>query len=235
MHSDTNPRVAPEAPVISSTLTFESHGRTVRLQAFVPEGGVRLPTVLALHGASGMDSGHRYVRTVAEAWAAQGFATLLVHYFDSTGTTYASETAIYRDFERWLATIGDAIECAARQPFADPARIALVGYSLGGYLAVARAAHDERVRAVVEIAGGIDATFAKSVQRLPPLLLIHGEEDRRVPFARALELKALAERCQTPHATRFYPGETHYLSPGAALDALEAGVEFLRQRLSSVA
>jgi hypothetical protein len=52
-----------------------------------------------------------------------------------------------------------------------------------------------------------------------------------VPFQRALELKALAERLQTPYETRFYPGETHYLSPTAALDALDAGVEFLRDRL----
>lgn len=201
------------------------------MRAFAPEGGVKLPTVLVLHGARGLDSGQGYVQRIAEAWAAEGFAVLVVHYFESTGTTYAGDSTIYREFARWVEAVGEALSCAAGLAMVDAERMALAGYSLGGYLSVARAAGDERVRAVVEIAGGIDPEFAKGVARLPPMLLVHGEEDRRVPFDRALALRALLERLETPHETRFYPGEGHLLSPAVALDALSAGVEFLRRQL----
>src|SRR6266550_4596046 len=50
------------------------------------------------------------------------------------------------------------------------------------------------------------------VKRLPPTLIIHGKEDQRVPFARAMELEALLKKLGTPLKTEFYPNERHILS-----------------------
>jgi dipeptidyl aminopeptidase/acylaminoacyl peptidase len=215
------------------TLTISTAGRPVRLEAFFPPGGERSPALLLLHGASGMNGGNRYIPHVAGALAAEGLATVLVRYFDSTETTYADDAEIRRHFDRWLQAIDDAVTAVAQLPEVDPERLALVGYSLGGYLAIAHASRDRRIRAVVEFAGGIDREFAKGVTHLPPTLIVHGENDRRVPFSRAAELEAVLERVGAPYDTRYFPGEGHLLSPAAALVSLTEAADFLNRHLSA--
>ena len=188
----------------TTDLTFTSGGVPVRMTAFAPAGAEARPAVLVVHGASGLNASNRYVRQVAEAWAAEGFVTLLVHYFDRTKTEYASETLIFQEFETWLTTISDAVSFAATLPGVDSARLGLVGYSLGGYFVVASAARDARIRAAVEIAGGIDGETELLAGKLPPLLLVHGEADRRVPFRRRSTCRRCWRRtagCSKPAST----------------------------------
>ena len=214
--------------VLSEKSAFESGGKRIGVEVFRPRDAAQSPAIMVLHGAGGMDYGNRYVRQLATAFAANGYATFLVHYFDRTDTTYANEAVIRTHFEKWLETIRDAVSFAMEQPHIDRARIASFGYSLGGYLAVAHASRDPRIRALVELAGGIDPDFAKSVKRMPPTLVLHGEQDLRVPVARAAELEKVLRKTQAPFATHVYPGEGHILSPLAAFDALSRGLEFLR-------
>jgi dipeptidyl aminopeptidase/acylaminoacyl peptidase len=213
--------------------TITSAGRPVRLEAFFPPGGERTPALLLLHGASGMNGGNRYIPHVAGALAAEGLTTVLVRYFDASDTSHADDAEIKRHSNRWLQAIDDAVTAVAQIPEMDPERIALVGYSLGGYLAVAHAAGDRRIRAVVEFAGGIEPEFAKTVAHLPPTFIVHGEADRRVPFKRAAELEAVLQRIGAPYETRYFPGEGHLLSPAAALVALTEAADFLHRHLNA--
>lgn len=218
---------------LARKLTISSAGRPVRLEVFLPPGAPRSPALLLLHGASGMNGGHRYIPHVAGALAAQGLATVLVRYFDASETTHASDAEMRQHFDRWLQVIDDAVTAVAQFPEVDPARLGLVGYSLGGYLAVAHASRDRRIRALVEFAGGIDPDFAKSVTHLPPTLIVHGESDRRVPFSRAAELEAVLARVGAPCETRYFPGEGHLLSPAATLVSLTVAADFFSRRLSA--
>lgn len=218
----------------SRQLTISSAGRPVRLEAFSPPGAERSPALLLIHGASGLNGGNRYVPQVAGALAAEGFTAVLVRYFDATETTQADDAEMRAHFDRWLQVLDDAVTAVAELPEVDPERIATVGYSLGGYLAVAHASRDRRIRAVVEFAGGIDREFAKSVTQLPPTFIVHGESDRRVPFTRAAELEAVLARLGAPYETRYFPGEGHLLSPPAALESLMATADFLRRQLGVV-
>jgi dipeptidyl aminopeptidase/acylaminoacyl peptidase len=144
---------------------------------------------------------------------------------------YASDPIIHANFDKWVETIQDAASFIADHRSIDGDRIGTVGYSLGGYLAVAHAAGDSRIRAVVEVAGGIDPELARTVKRLPPTLIIHGKEDQRVPFARAIELEALLKKLRTPVKTEFFPNERHILSPAAAIAALGSALEFFDQHM----
>ena len=218
---------------IDRKVTIESAGRAVRLEAFFPPGGERSPALLLLHGASGMNGGNRYIPHVAGALAAEGLATVLVRYFDASDTAHADDADMRRYFDRWLQAIDDAVTAVAQWPEVDAERLALVGYSLGGYLAVAHASRDRRIRAVVEFAGGIDPEFAKSVTHLPPTLIVHGESDRRVPFTRAAELAVVLAGVGAPYETQYFPGEGHLLSPAAALVSLTAAADFLNRHLSA--
>lgn len=211
-------------------LSFVSGGKEIGVMAY-RTADLQAPSILVLHGAGGVDAGNRYVAQLAHGVAANGFNTFIVEYFDRTGTTYASEPEIRLQFEPWLETIRDAVSFISQLPGIDAQRIGTFGYSLGGYLVVGHASRDSRVKAAVELAGGIDPEFAKGVTRLPPLLIIHGEEDQRVPFARARELQAFVAQLGTELQTVFYPGERHIFSPAAAFAAIANALNFFRAHL----
>jgi len=212
-------------PITNEDLSFTSGGRRIAVQAWrndLPSS----PAILVLHGAGGLDVGHRYIAQLARTVAPSGFHTFLVEYFDRTGTERASDAIIKTHAPAWLETIRDAVDFIAALPGVEADNIGAFGYSLGGYLAVALAAQDERIRAVVELAGGIDAETAAAATRLPPLLIVHGREDQRVSFNNAVELQALCEKLRSPVQTLFLPGERHLLSPGATLVAVRQALRF---------
>jgi dipeptidyl aminopeptidase/acylaminoacyl peptidase len=216
--------------IATEELSFTSGGKRIGVQVWRGERAPA-PAILVLHGAGGVDAGNRYVSHLARLVAAHGFQTFLVEYFDRTATAYATDATIKTHAPAWLETIHDTVDFIAAQPGVDAECIGTFGYSLGGYLAVAHAAQDERIRAVVELAGGIDAETAGAARRLPPLLIVHGREDQRVSFTNAVELQSLCEKLRTPVQTLFLPGERHLLSPGAALVAIQQALRFFDTHL----
>lgn len=211
---------------------FVSGGKKIGVEFFRPEGAAgRLPAVVMLHGARGIDVGDASIRRLATLLAASGFSTFLVHYFDRTGTGYADDALIRQNFETWLATIRDAVDFVAKQPGVDPEKIGCFGFSLGGYFALALAAGDSRIGAVVELSGGVDASYAGKFQRLPPVLILHGSADRRVPVSNAREIERLAQKFHAPHEVKIYEGEGHYLSQMSILDAVSRGLAFFQKYL----
>ena len=63
--------------------------------------------------------------------------------------------SVSRSFTEWQEAVTDAVGAAARLPGVDPARIALVGFSLGAFLALGAAANNSQVRCVIEFCGGL--------------------------------------------------------------------------------
>jgi predicted esterase len=57
-------------------------------------------------------------------------------------------------------------------------RVAIAGFSLGGYLALSAAPTcDPPINAVVEMFGGLPEEHRKKLGKMPPTLIVHGEED----------------------------------------------------------
>ena len=168
----------------------------------------------------------------ARMLAGQGYVVLLLHYFDRTGTTDQPSAAEMRDlFPDWMATIGDAISYANELPQVEKDQIALVGFSLGAYLALAMGATDSRVKAVIDFCGGMPEELLAENPKLPPTLVIHGEDDRSVPVAEARKIEGLARRTNSVCETKIYPGEGHHLSMMTMMDAGQRVPEFLRRHL----
>jgi len=220
--------------ITNEDLSFISGGRRISVQAWRNDLPCS-PAILVLHGAGGLDSGHRYISQLARTVAPYGFHTFLVEYFDRTGTEYANDATIKTHAPAWLETIHDAVDFIAAQPGVDADSIGAFGYSLGGYLAVALAAQDERIRAVVELSGGIDAETAAAARRLPPMLIVHGREDQRVSFTNAVELQRIGQKLHAPVQTLFLPGERHVLSSGAVLVAVRQALRFYDAHLKPAA
>ena len=140
-------------PIAQSQVVFQSGGKPIRLDAYLPETlDAPVPAVIALHGAGGNVSG---MESYASVLAAEGFVVYLLHYFDRTGTEPADLQSMKQNFPLWMKTLWDAISFVETQPQVDRERIALLGFSLGAYLSLANSAIDPRVKAVVEFFGGM--------------------------------------------------------------------------------
>jgi len=122
----------------------------------------------------------------------------------------------------------------------DGQRLAIVGYSLGAYLALVAASDDPRCRAVVLASGGDlpeqtpFATLVRAaadplrfVRRLAgrPLLMVNGRFDRTI---KASQAERLFEAAGDPKEIHWYQGGHWPPQP-----AIDFGAQWLAERLSS--
>ena len=134
--------------VSHTTEFFESEGHRITVQVFAPHDVGPHPAVIALHGSGGIGEG--WAKEPASLLASRGFVVFVLHYFERTSTNWADDRTIRASFEKWMTTICDAITWAETHAGVDAEGIALLGFSLGAYLALSVAAIDTRVKAVVE-------------------------------------------------------------------------------------
>jgi carboxymethylenebutenolidase len=215
--------------VSESQLTFESGGKPIRVEAYMPAATGPHPAVVALYGSGGGVSG---MGSPATMLAAQGFAVFVPHYFDRTGTTQVTDKpTIMRNFPAWGKTLWDAISFIEKHPQVDAQRIGLLGFSLGAYLALSVAVVDSRVKTVVEFFGGLPKEVRFFMQRLCPVLILHGEGDAIVPVQEAYDLQNLWEKKGMAYEIKVYPGVGHGFDAETWKDAGLRSLQFLQRYL----
>ena len=203
----------------------------ISAELFEKGGRPKGPAILVLHGAGGTLLDGPEMRRVARRLAADGNAVYFLRYFESTGTLVALDGTMQRHFRTWLETVRESID-AIQRTRADATPVGLYGYSLGGFLALAAASDNARVGAVVEHAGGVWNSKMDRIQEMPPVLMVHGEQDGRVPFAQyAKPLLPVLRRRAVLVTTRFFPGEGHVFKPVAMAKVREEAATFFRRHL----
>ena len=218
--------------VKKSARSFESGGKTIRVDSFVPANEQAHPAVIALHGSTGM--AESISDKPASMLAAQGYAVLLLHFFDRSGTVAQPSPQEMHDlFPEWMAAIGDAIGYVGTLNHVVNTQTALVGFSLGAYLALAVGATDARVKAVVDFCGGLPEELHATSPKLPPTLILHGDQDKSVPIAEAYKIKELADKTGSVCEMHVYRGEGHFLSTFSMLDAAQRVQRFLGEHLTT--
>ena len=218
--------------ITPSQISFESGGKTILLDCFLPPiNGRRFPAVIGLHGSGG---GHASMSDPAGLLAEQGFAVYVLHYFDGTGTTQIDGLqTIFLHFPAWMKTLWDAVSFVARQPQVDSERIGLLGFSLGAYLALSASAIDSRIQAVVEFFGGMPKEMKLFTRRLCPVLILHGAQDKTVPVQEAYHLQQILEKKQIPYEMKIYPEAGHGFSGEIWRDAGLRTLAFLEKHLAA--
>jgi dienelactone hydrolase len=226
----THQKIRSMPTITPSQLKFQSGGKSIRLDAYLPAAEVAsFPAVIALHGAGGGVAG---MDNAASLLADQGFAVYVLHYFDRTDTTFADKQIIFRNFPVWMKTLWDAISFVEKQAAVDRERIALLGFSLGAYLCLANACIDGRVRALVEFFGGLPREMKLFMRRLCPVLILHGEADPTVPVEEAYNLRELLEKKNIPYEIKIYPGAGHGFENEVWRDAGLRTLQFLQKYLA---
>jgi dienelactone hydrolase len=215
-----------------TTQYFESGSRKIRADCYAPVGRQSDRAVIVLYGAGGMVFDGPSMKRVARALAANGDTAYLLHYYNRTGTIVALDSTMQRHFGEWLETLRDGIRWVHGRGGKRARPIGIYGYSLGGFLAIAAASDNPLVGAVTEQAGGIWNSVEKRVGKMPPVLMVHGLEDKRVPvekYAKALQ-RVLRERGGQVER-EFVPGEGHVFSEAAMATVRPKMANFFARKL----
>jgi dienelactone hydrolase len=226
---------AADASVPSTSpekLFFESGGRKIRADRHESTGKRSGRTVIVLYGAGGMVFDGPSMRRMARALNDAGDTVYLLHYYNRTGTIVARDSAMERHFKNWAETVRDGIVWVHGREGKGARPIGLYGYSLGGFLAIVAASDNPRVGAVVEQAGGMFSSAEKRLGKMPPVLMVHGLTDRRVPaekYAKPL-LRVLRERGGQLE-TEFVAGEGHVFSEAAMKEVRAKVAKFFAREL----
>jgi len=212
--------------------TFTSGGKPIRLDHYPPNHHGSSPAVILIHGSGGPMHG---VDPFAGQAAHFGVHVFALHYFERTGHSWVASSQIEQHFLVWLETLKDAVSFVASQPGVDAERIGLLGFSLGAYLALALATRDSRIAAVAELFGGLPEQFTAGAGNLPPVLILHGEQDTTVPVEQAHELERILQRHKIPYRIKIYPDQGHVFRGLAQLDAMGLVAQFFRTYLLKAA
>jgi dienelactone hydrolase len=211
---------------------FQSGGRKVGIVVYEPSKPGKYPAIVVLHGSNGPVSD--FFGDYAQQLADQGYVLALIHYFDSTGThPYPSYAQMEKSFPTWVHAVRDGLTYLGKNPKVESSDIGLLGVSLGGFLSTSVSSVDQRIRAVVNVSGGIPEEIAKSAKRLAPTLILHGDADHTVPVQQAYELESVLKRTNTPYEIEIYPGQGHMFRGDAQFDALTRTLGFLDEHLRS--
>ena len=130
-------------PARLEELEFESAGARLNGIFYLPAGDGPHPVVILLHG----NPGNERNLDVAQALRRAGYAALYFNYRGSWGSggTFSRTHAI-EDVNAALRFVRSRL--ATERYRVDSARVALVGHSMGGWLALLAAARDPRVACV---------------------------------------------------------------------------------------
>jgi dipeptidyl-peptidase-4 len=252
-----------EQPVVTPRPRFVSLGdRELRAALLLPNGADPdhpLPVLLDPYGGP---HAQRVTRSAAAfvtpQWLAdQGFAVLVVDGRGMAGRGPAWDREVYRDFSVTLDDQVDAVRAAGKRfPFLDLSRVAIRGWSFGGFLAAMAILRRPDVFHAA-IAGApvtdqrlYDTHYTERYLGLPeqdpeayrrssvledapalerPLLLIHGLADDNVVVAHSLRLSAALFEAGRPHELVLLPKLTHMSVKAENLLRIQA--DFLRRTL----
>jgi acetyl esterase len=194
----------------------------LKLDAHVPEGEGPFPIVILVHGGGNKGDRQSYVGPLFAPLSAASFTWFTIDYRPAKHG-FAASVADVTDAVRW-------VKANAARYKGDPKRIALLGESAGGILALLAAGRGAGVQSVVALYTPADLSYIVRggnvppivrhywgigddenltrwqrewspityAARMPPVLLIHGTADTKVPFDNSVRLERALKEAGVP-------------------------------------
>lgn len=215
--------------------SYQSLDAPVRAYLCRPNSdAANLPAVVVLHGSDGATAA---LRPFTQGLAALGYVALYINYFSQTPPPgpqgfFRAPLATNRAFPTWLQNVADGTSFLQAQEGVDPARVGIIGFSLGTSVAALSAILDHRYRAFVEFYGVLPAAFVSRAGELPPTLILHGDADQIVDVAEAYVFRDALAAAGVPNEIQIYPGADHAFGGAAFVDATVRIRRFLGQYLA---
>jgi carboxymethylenebutenolidase len=219
---------------MSSDISIFVTDGPVKLTLFRAPGDAPRPAALMLHGAQTFGPRLADYRRYASAIAIEGIDTYLVHYYSQLDyvTVRTGQNLMMTRLEAWTKMISEIAGTIAKNKDAT-GKVGLIGFSNGGVLAVSACATDPRFDAAVIYYGGIPSKL-KDIRHLPPLLILHGKNDRVIPVVAGKNLATLAARLDGTGEFVTYEDADHGFAIDRtvpAIDAMARTIKFLKREL----
>jgi carboxymethylenebutenolidase len=125
----------------------------------------------------------------------------------AAGSSSRREIRYAQFIDGWVSQVRAIAEDALKQDLSS-GKVGLLGFSLGGFVAVA-AASQPLFSALVVCYGGLPDFYHHNLSSLPPLLAIHGDADQAVPVALGTALVAKANSLGGPADLALFKDEGH--------------------------
>lgn len=187
--------------------------------------------VVLLHGAQGLPVDAPRFDPHAVQLASRGYMVLVPSYFDAR--PWPRQGPAGREFTDWTKAGAASVRHVAAQAGIDPARVALWGYSYGGYLAT-----DGSVREDAPAAVAIGVSTGQAIwnqndrgRREIPVLMIHGRVDPTVSANSMQDLAANLRRRGAQVQTETIDAQTHVYDGPVWCDVFEYTRLFLDTHL----
>ncbi len=198
------------------TVACQTAGARVAIEEYASRTSTpEAAALILLYGSGGARSPALPYTEEARRFAGLGLRVFLPHYLDVTRGS-ASEPALH--YQVWARAVCDVIQCIELQTGIPPGRMVMVGYSLGGSVALAAAAQEPRVAGIVVWSGSLPDSY-RDVRTLPPLLILHGGQDSTISAWNARRLAALCTERQFRCELNIYPDEGHAFSTAGIAQA----------------
>jgi carboxymethylenebutenolidase len=201
---------------ISEKLDVPAAEGPVALTRYAANQAGKRPAVIVLHGSRGFELRPLAYQRYADALTEAGIDVYLARYYGPAdaetlgklGTSEKREAYEDEHYGVWADRVSSAVTAILARPECS-GRLGLLGFSLGGFVAAATAARDERVAALAVLYGGMPQKIAPHVKRMPPLIELHGDADRNVALANGVALVKLAKSVGAEADQIIYPGKQH--------------------------
>ena len=227
------PQAVPAASIDARPLTLAAQDGPLKADLYAAPGGQRRAAVVILHGASGIEPfAAAYVR-YAQTLAAHGFDAYLVSYLSphASGAPAGNADAMQIRLAIWRSRIRTLISFARHSPRAS-GKVGTLGFSLGGSVALSTSAVDRRISADVLFYAPYPS--GDVIHHLPPLLVIHGEADKTVPYAQGQEIVRFAHSLGGKATILGFRGKDHgfdFTGGAAAGAAMQQMLAFFKREL----
>lgn len=218
---------------------FPSNAHTTLGYLALPDDKGKHPAVVLIQEWWGLVP---HIKDVAERFAREGFVALapdLYHGEKTTEPDEARKLAMALDKQRAVAEIAAGTHYLQKMANVEPKKIGVVGWCMGGGLALSTAVHDGDIGAAVAFYGRpLDAQDTANLH--VPILGLYGERDHGISTQAVHEFEKELEQARVPHDIHIYPGAGHAFfndarsdsfKPDAARDAWTRTLEWFRKYL----
>jgi carboxymethylenebutenolidase len=187
-----------------------------------PTDGEKYPILLLLHGNFGMIAPYATpILDFALELGGDHYVVGVPHYYADDGFNLADT-----DMASKQPILSAAITYLSARPDADPDRIGLVGFSLGGGIAMTYIVAQTKptIGVFADFFGLTSSQILSNAGFFPPTILFHNDNDMVVPMkTNSTLLDGALGTAKVPHAfyhydKDFYLGVNHAFQPGGFAD-----------------
>ncbi|MBI5034099.1 MAG: dienelactone hydrolase family protein [Chloroflexi bacterium] len=220
-------------------IDFPSNGQTTPGYLAQPDDANKHPAIVVIQEWWGLVP---HIKDVAERFAREGFIALapdLYHGQTTDEPDEARKLAMALDRNRAVMEISAAAKYLASLDVVQPKKIGVVGWCMGGGLALSTAASSTDIGAAICFYGR-PLSVADTAKLRAPVLGLYAEKDQGIPPEAAQAFDTELSDVGVVHQIHIYPGAHHAFfndsrpgihNPDAAQDAWRRTLDWFRKYL----